>query len=287
MKANFVVRTGKSSGLNVADEIEKRLKEAKLLPLRKIPRSNLNRLLSAESLRNRLGISVRKGKLEIIRDEAGTLATLQRVANDLANRIITLDNIWDTESKLAYIDALEAEGMLPKAARKPQPKTLAAPAPTPPQPRPAPPRPPAWPHLIPDASYGVTWPAHLQRHRAIWEELRYKLELGETPNAVSVLLRVLLELSIDNYVKRRQLTGALETDKLAVKAGKVAADLHATGKIDKKYLGAITKLKQGEEIVSLDTLNRYVHSPNFSVSPDHLKMLWATLADFIVLCLEA
>lgn len=45
------------------------------------------------------------------------------------------------------------------------------------------------------------------------------------------------------------------------------------GKIDKKYLGSITKLKQGEEIVSLDTLNRYVHSPNFSVSPDHLKML--------------
>ncbi|MFC3206731.1 hypothetical protein [Aquamicrobium soli] len=287
MKANFVIRTGKSSGLNVADEIEKRLKEAKLLPVRKIPRSNLNRLLSAESLRNRLGISVRKGKLEIIRDEAGTLAALQRVANDLADRIITLDNIWDTESKLAYIDALEAEGMLPKAARKPQPKTLAAPAPAPPQSRPAPPRPPAWPHLIPDVSYGVTWPAHLQRHRAIWEELQYKLELGETPNAVSVLLRVLLELSIDNYVKRRQLTGALEIDKLAVKAGKVAADLHATGKIDKKYLGAITKLKQGEEIVSLDTLNRYVHSPNFSVSPDHLKMLWATLADFIVLCLEA
>ena len=40
-------------------------------------------------------------------------------------------------------------------------------------------------------------------------------------------------------------------------------------------------------IVSLNTLNRYVHSPNVSVSPEHLKMLWATLADFVVLCLEA
>ena len=102
-----------------------------------------------------------------------------------------------------------------------------------------------------------------------------------------MLLRVLLELSIDNYVKRRQPTGIQETDKLSRKAAKVAADLHAHNKIDKKYLGAITKLQQGEEIVSLDTLNRYVHSPNFSVSPDHLKMLWATLAEFIVLCLEA
>lgn len=288
MKANFVMRTGKGGGLNVADEIEKRLKEAKLLPARKIPRSNLNRLLSAESLRNRLGISVRKGKLDIIRDEAETLAALQRVASDLASRVITLDNIWDTESKLAYIDALEAESVLPKIARKPNSKALAVstPAPAPAPQSTAPPRPPAWPHLIPNVNYGVTWPAHLQRHRAIWEELQYKLDLGETPNAVSVLLRVLLELSIDNYVKRRRLDGVLETDKLATKAGKVATDLHAAGKIDKKYLGAIAKLKQGEEIVSLDTLNRYVHSPNFSVSPDHLKMLWATLADFIMLCLK-
>lgn len=287
MKTNFVVRTGKGGGLNVADEIEKRLKAAKLLPARKIPRSNLNRLLSAESLRNRLGISVRKGSLEIIRDDAETLAVLERVASDLANRVVTLDNIWDTDSKVAYIDQLETEGLLPKPPRKPQSKPLDARAPTAPQQCPAPPRPPAWPHLIPNVDYGITWPAHLQRHRAIWEELQYKLDLGETPNAVSVLLRVLLELSIDNYVKRSQLTGVFEADKLATKAGKVAADLHAKGKIDNKYLGAITKLKQGEEIVSLDTLNRYVHSPNFSVSPEHLKMLWSTLADFVVLCLEA
>ncbi|MEJ5977734.1 hypothetical protein WG901_13885 [Novosphingobium sp. PS1R-30] len=288
MKANFVIRTGKGGGLNVADEIERRLKDAKLLPGRKIPRSNLNRLLSAESLRNRLGISVRKGKRDIIRDEQETLTALHRVANDLASRTITLDDIWDTESKLAYIDALETEGVLPQIALKSKTSPgTPTPAPRVPHPIPAPPRPPVWPHLIPNVSYGVTWSAHLQRHRAIWEELQYKLDLGETPNAVSVLLRVLLELSIDNYVKRRQLTNVQEGDKLANKAGKVADHLHAASKIDKKYLGAIVKLKQGEEIVSLDTLNRYVHSPNFSVSPDHLNMLWATLAEFIVLCLEA
>lgn len=289
MKNNFVIRTGKGTGLNIADEIEKRLKEAKLLPARKIPRSNLNRLLSAESLRNRLGISVRKGKLDIIRDEGATVGALQRVASDLANRVITLDDIWDTESKLAYIDRLEAEGILPAIPRNPgaAPKPAPSPPPAPPRPNPAPPRPMAWPHLIPDVNYGVTWPAHLQRHRAIWDELQYKLDLAEVPNAASVLLRVLLELAIDNYVKRRQPSGVQETDKLSVKAGKVAANLHAAGKIDKKYLGAITKLKQGEEVISIDTLNRYVHSPNFSVSPEHLKMLWATLADFVVFCLEA
>lgn len=97
MKNNFVIRTGKGTGLNVADEVEKRLRDAKMLPSRKIPRSNLNRLLSAEALRNRLGISVRKGKLEFIRDEEVSLRALQRVASDLATRVVTLDNIWDTE----------------------------------------------------------------------------------------------------------------------------------------------------------------------------------------------
>ena len=287
MKNNFVQRTGKGTGLNVADEIEKRLKDAKLLPARKIPRSNLNRLLSAEALRNRVGISVRKGKLEFVRDEQAVLAALQRIATDLANRVITLDDVWDTESKLQYIDALDAQGVLPAVRRSAPGNPPSPPPPSPPGPGPAPPRPPAWPHLIPDVNYGIAWPAHLQRHRAIWEELQYKLELSEEPNAISVLLRVLLELAIDNYVKRSQPAGVQEADKLSQKAVKVAAALHAQGKIDKKYLGAIRKLQQGEAIVSIDTLNRYVHSPNFSVSPEHLKMLWATLADFLVLCLEA
>lgn len=292
MKNNFVQRTGKGTGLNVADEIEKRLKAAKLLPTRKIPRSNLNRLLSAEALRNRVGISVRKGRLELVRDEGAVLQALARIAHDLANRVITLDDVWDTEAKLRYIDALDTEGVLPAVARR-QPGTtraspgIPAPPPSPPRPGPAPPRPPAWPHLIPDVNYGIVWSAHLQRHHAIWDELQYKLELTEEPNAISVLLRVLLELAVDNYVKRTQLVGVQEGDKLARKAAKIAADLHANGKIDKKYLGAITKLQQGEGIVSIDTLNRYVHSPNFSVSPEHLKMLWETLAVFMVLCLRA
>lgn len=290
MKNNFVVRTGKSAGLNVADEIEKWLKAAKLLPARKIPRSNLSRLLSSEPLRHRVGIAVRKGKLVFIRDQAEVLAALQRVASDLATRVITLDDVWDTESKLKYLDLLDAEGVLPSVRSSPPGKGKPQPVPFPQTPSPpssAAPKLKAWPHLIPDVDYGLAWPAHLQRHRAIWEELQYKLELSEEPNAISVLLRVLLELAIDNYVKRAQVAAVQENDKLSRKAAKVADHLHLAGKIDKKYLGVINKLQQGEAIISIDTLNRYVHSPNFSVSPEHLKMLWETLADFLVLCLES
>jgi hypothetical protein len=288
MQNNFVIRTGKGTGLNVADEVEKRLSDAGMLPKKKIPRSNLNRLLSAETLRNRLGISVRKGKLEFIRDEKLSLLALQRVARDLATRVVTLENIWDTESKLKYIDELDSEGILPNVVLKP---TLVTPTPvlpaSLPRPKPTPSKLKAWPHLIPEIEYGVAWPAHLQRQREIWEELQFKLDLGQHPNAISVLLRVLLELSVDNYIKRRSVSSVQENDKLSRKAAKAADDMHAAGKIDKKYQGIIQKLQQGEGLISVDTLNRYVHSPNFNVSPDHLKMLWSTLADFIVLCLKA
>lgn len=286
MKNNFVIRTGKSSGLNVADEIEKRLRAAHMLPARKIPRSNLNRLLSAEAVRNRVGLSVRKGRLDLIRDERQTLLALQRIATDLATRKVTLEDVWDTQRKLDYIDTLDAEGVLPGVARPAKP-TTPPPSPPPAPPSPRPPQPRAWPHLIPDVDYGLAWPAHLQRHREIWEELQYRLELGDHPNAISVLFRVLLELAVDNYVARTALSSVFETDKLSKKTAKVASDLHAKGRIDRKYHGALTKLERSEAIVSIDTLNRYVHSPNFSVSPDHLKMIWATLADFIVLCLKA
>ena len=289
MKNNFVIRTGKSTTLHVADEIEKRLRDAKMLPGRKIPRSNLNRLLSAESLRNRVGLSVRKGKLEFIRDEQATLLALQRIVTDLATRVVTLDNIWDTDAKLKYLDKLDGEGVLPSVVQTAVPSespalqtTIALTTL-----RPITTKRAVDKNLIPNVEYKIVWTAHLQRHREIWEELQFKLKLLDHPNAIAVLLRVLLEISIDNYVKRIALGSVHEKDKLARKAAKVADDMQSKSKIDSKYHGAITKLQQGDEMISVDTLNRYVHSPNFRVSPAHLTMLWGTLADFIVICLAA
>ena len=180
---------------------------------------------------------------------------------------------------------MNEEGALPTIGSKPKGP---APAPTtPPGTKPTARKPTAWPHLIPNLSYGVTWTAQLQRHREIWEELQFKLELTEHPNAISVLFRVLIELSVDHYIRHTKLKTIMDGDKLARRAAKVAEDMFAKGLIEKKYFGAINKLQQHEGLISMDTLKRYVHSPNFIVSPEHLKMIWGTLSDFIVLCLKA
>lgn len=287
MKDNFVERTGKGGALNVADEVEKRLEAAGKLPTRrKIPRSTLNRLLSAEAFRNRVGVTVSRGRFELTHDETAVLKALERIASDLALRTVTLGDLWDVDGKRGYLDELEQEGILPTAANalsKPRSLTKGIPPA-----RPAPvSKPPKRTTLIPHIEYGVAWAGRIARHKAIWEELQFHLDLSSHPNAISVLFRVLLELSIENYIQRTALASIQSNDKLAQRALKAGNALHLAGKIDDKQFGVLKKLPQQDNLFSMDTLNRYVHSSTFAPSPEHLTAMWDTIAEFVVLCLNA
>jgi hypothetical protein len=288
MKHTFVSRTGKGSGMSVADEIERRLSAANLLPTRRqIPRSTMNRLLSAEPFRNRFGFSVTRGKFEFTHKEDVVLTALARVADDMANRRLVLGHIWDVDGKEAYLERLRGQGLLPtmddaldtaklkstsSKVEKSKPTALAKPTPR--------------TTLIPPIEFGLAWPGRLRRHHEIWEELQFHLNLAKHPNAISVLLRVLLELSVENYIEQTGLV-VQENDKLASRVIKIGKDLRAKGKINDKTVGVLSKFQHNDKLVSADTLNRYVHSPNFAPSSDHLTAMWDSLADFVVLCLKA
>ena len=287
MKSTFVARTGKGGGPSVADEIEKRLADANLLPSRrKIPRSTLNRLLSAEPFRQRVGISMKGGRFEFTHDETISLAALARIANDLASRNVVLGDIWDVDGKQEYLNKLESEGVLPNPGQAiPKgdgPKLKAKPSKAKPSARVTP---TVRTTLIPQKEFGLTWPGRLQRHHQIWEELQFHLDVRTHPNAISVLLRVLLELALENYIKEAGVA-VHENDKLATRLEKAGLHLQAAGKIDIKQMDVIRKFKQGDKLVSADTLNKYVHSPNFAPSPEHLMSMWDSLADVVVQFLQ-
>jgi len=288
MKATFVARTGKGNGPSIADEIEKRLDAAHLKPARrKIPRSTLNRLLSAEAFRNRVGVSMKGGKFEFTRDEQKSLKALARIASDLASKTKTLNDVWAVDDKQRYLDELEREGVLPSASDVKAPAASAKEASKPTKVKPSA-KVTATPriNLIPRKDFGLTWPGRLQRHHQIWEELQFHLELSKHPNAISVLMRVLIELAIENYIAQAGVT-VHDNDKLAKRLEKVGLHLKAAGKIDGKQMDVIKKFQQGDKLISADTLNRYVHSPNFAPSPEHLTSVWDSLADVVVLCLKA
>lgn len=307
MTATFVERTGKGAGVNVADEIEKCLEAAGMLPAKKIPWSTANRLLSSEGLRNRVGVSVNRSKFQLTHPEPLVLPIFRRIAEDLANRTVVLGDLWNNEGKVAYLDRLETEGVLPlpplplpfpSAPRMPGPTSTGPGAGTGPGSGigPGPSSPPSPPPavkpikrstLVPQVNHAVIWQAHVQRQRQIWDELQFKLKLDDHPNAISVLFRVLFELSIDNYITRTNLAGVHPNDSLKNKVKKVSADLEAKRRIDGKYAGVIRKLESADGIFSVDTMNRYVHSPDFAPSPSHLTALWDQVSQLVVICLNA
>lgn len=288
MKATFVTRTGKGGGPSVADEIEKRLAEANLLPSRrKIPRSTLNRLLSAEPFRHRVGISMKGGRFQFTHDQTKSLAALARIAKDMAERDLVLGDIWDIDGKQSYLDKLEREGVLPKKTGIPTIAEPAGPAERPARVKPSvKPVPTLRRTLIPQKDFDLSWPGRLQRHHRIWEELQFHLDLRTHPNAISVLMRVLIELALENYIKEAKVT-VHENDKLATRLEKAGLHLLAAGKIDAKQVEVLKKFKQGDKLVSADTLNKYVHSTNFAPSPEHLMSIWDSLADVVVEMLKA
>lgn len=287
MKDNFVSRSGKVVGFNLADEIEQRLDAAGLRPKKKIPRSNLNRFLSSETIRKRVGVSGKNNQFSYTHKPEVVLETLRYIAEEFANKRVVLGDIWDNTAKLSYLERLEVSGWLPKDEdlldqRSDKPETS-------PKTPPIKPRPKAKPTnrttLIPQKDFGILWTGKQQRHHDIWEELQFRLNTKNHPNAVAVLFRVLLELSINYYVDEHSI--AVNTnEKLARRVEKVGNALFSHGKIDKKQLSATKKFSQNYELISADTLNRYVHSASFAPSPKDLEALWDTLADLIVACLK-
>ena len=293
-KSNFIKRTGKKDKINVAEEIEAKLKEGEYIKKNaKVPRSNLNRLLSSESLKNRVGISVKKNHMELTHDEVKVMTALARIVEDMISKTIALDDIWSNKNKKEYIDLLETEGVLPdatdslttnknfKSLKPMKPKATKLPTPG------LPTKPKARNTLIrSDIDYGVLPQVHTQRAVDVWNELLHRLKFGSHDNAIAVLFRVLLEFSVENYIDRQSISGVHNNDKLAKKFRKALDHMLTANVIDMKYHEGLKKFENTEPMLSANTMNKYVHHKNFFPSDHHLKSMWDTLSDFIVICLK-
>lgn len=92
-KHNFVERTGRGGRIDVAVQVEEFLRESGRLPVQQLPRSTLNRLLSSEIFRNRVGISVQGNQFTFTHDPDATVNGLARIAEDLAERRVVLGDL--------------------------------------------------------------------------------------------------------------------------------------------------------------------------------------------------
>jgi len=142
-----------------------------------------------------------------------------------------------------------------------------------------------------------------QRINDIYDELKRKLDVDNTPNAVAVLFRVFLECSIDCYIEKHKIS-VKDDIRLAGKVIKVvdyledslAQDYLKERGVTKPTADDIKRAKQkvklkeirkvatkdNNSVLSVTTFHDFVHDYKSSPIPSELKKYWENLDSFFV-----
>ncbi len=120
----------------------------------------------------------------------------------------------------------------------------------------------------------------------IFIELK-RLDVVGHRHAVSVLFRVFLEITLDEFIKKRKIQlpkdkqGRL-IEKLGVRLDRVLKEIQKTGLLSEKELKPINvAISNKDDLLAPDTLNAYVHSSLMNPDPLQLKLKWANVQLFI------
>lgn len=276
-KRNFVERSGKGGKVDIADEIERILAENDALPEQQIPRSTLNRLLSSEINRNRVGVSLVRNQFALTHQLEAVVPAVARIARDLAAREVVLGDLWDNEGKRAYLNRLENDQLLPtedtllpqnqreNRPRRRRPQTGGARGSR------------VQNVLIPDNVPQPPWNADQGRIRAVWDELRV-LSLNNHPNAVSALLRILVELASTNYLERHDIRVRNE---LSSNFRLVYESLRDRDILEPEYMQELARMRQ-DELISIRSMQRFVHSQHFAPVRSELQTYWTRLGHYLI-----
>lgn len=126
------------------------------------------------------------------------------------------------------------------------------------------------------------------RINKIFEELK-QVQVKTCPNASSVLLRVFLELSVDAYLERYDLvrnnaiTACSSKENLDGKVCKVLNHMKQLGTMsDDLSKGIRAEIHDKDSVLSIESLNAYVHNGFFYPKADNLITGWDNMEKFFV-----
>lgn len=100
------------------------------------------------------------------------------------------------------------------------------------------------------------------------------MEVERYTNSCAVMLRVFLELSLDEYLAHEGVVFH-QTDSLSKKIQKAAKHMEVNGFLTKLELKPIrTAASTTDDLFSANTLNAYVHNPKMQPIAKDLKVTW-------------
>jgi hypothetical protein len=282
--ARFRERSGqKAPHLQVLDFLEQRGDITKET-CRRVPVTSLKRLVSDPHVRSKLGIDLRSGVVVTrVADDNEIARGLKRVVEDIASGGVPVKEIYTTDDRKRYVDGLPPEDLPDVSNLMPESRPLGSPPGPQDQKEPstkpkAPPPSKKRSTLVPS---GLGLSIDQTRINKICGELK-KLKLQEYTNAVSVLFRVFLELSVDAYITANQL-GTNEYAALGTKLLHVGDALKSRGKLDDQQLKTVRRAAEKDSFLgsTITTMHQYVHNQYFHPAPGDLIAAWDSWQPFI------
>jgi hypothetical protein len=235
------------------------------------PVSTLERALSSPYLRGRLGIDVQGGRVLTQFPKEEVLKGLTKMVDEIAGGTVKVGQVMSREDRIRYADHF-SEADLPAAAARGEDFTPLADAPTRAE-SPKDRKPSSERKRIIPSEFSVHIPA--PRINDIYHELKTGLIVRDVPNAVAVLFRTFVELSIEDYIRRHLDLSKLGDKKLAQKQEAVLVDLLGKGLLDKKDLVPVRlAVAEPADVSNITNLNAFVHNPQMSPVDSELKQLW-------------
>ena len=247
---------------------------------KKVPISSFERLIMTAEVRDKLGLEVQKRKLHLLAHEKTVAKALMYVINDLASRNIKVRDIYTRDDRLDYISKLPANIVVTPIVPSGQGIEIGVGSPRPKSKAAAPRTGKQRDKLIPrDCALNISE----LRLRHMENELRI-LSLEHHTNAVSVLFRVFIELSVDSYIERVKLTTTNIDDKLANKLAHATTDLLNRQKLDRQQSRAVHRACAKDSFLapSVTNMNNYVHNQYVFPAPGDLRAAWDSLQPFLI-----
>jgi hypothetical protein len=250
--------------------------------------TSLTRLLTTPEVRERLGLDRVGNELVALHPKDEIAKGLRRIVEDLESEKTKVKDIYTADDRRDYAKTLKRTEMPSKGSRLKEPvrlEELPTGKTTKVEPKKTPRktlrrRAPRTTVASPESMLNPGPP----RLNAIYNEL-LGLSSEQFPNAGSVLLRVFLELSVDDYITRNNVMTQNDRDNanLAKRLKEVARHLEKTGAIDNQLKRAVNRIADGQHTIaaSVTTFHQYVHNQYVHPKPSELRTSWDELRPFL------
>ncbi|HNL88887.1 MAG TPA: hypothetical protein PKJ04_08320 [Nitrospira sp.] len=252
-----------------ADKLEQELKEK--VTGTGFAISTLDRLLKNPEVRDFLGITNEDGMPRRFLHEKETLKGLTRILGDIANGM-PVKKVYTTTQQRKYIRGFHPDDTPDQKQNLKDSRAMTPPLEA--QPKTSTGRSKAVSykrsHLIPtDVHYVI----RDKRLNTIYRELR-SIDLSGHRNAVAVLFRVFVELSIELYLEKHVIPYN-DNDKLAKKAAAAITHMKEKAWADARAVKGIQAgISSPHNPLSFNTFNAYVHNRHFHPEPQELATAW-------------